>query len=91
LGGRSEGYEKHPGGGERAEYEDSKGIWDSVDEVWSYEFGEEGWEDICEKNDCLGYIWTDEIKGRREYDNVQNIVNEAYDIVRQVRWQRRRS
>jgi hypothetical protein len=38
--------------------------------VWRYEFREEGWEDICEQNDGLGYGWTDQIKGCREYDNV---------------------
>ncbi len=48
-----------------------------MDEVWSNQLRQEGWEDICQEDDALGYGGADEVEGSREDDHVGDIVDQA--------------
>jgi hypothetical protein len=45
-----------------------------MDEVWSYELGNEAWEDVRQQDNGFGDAGADEIEGCGEYNNVEDIV-----------------
>ena len=48
-----------------------------MDEVGCYEFCKETGEDICQKDNCFGYAGTDEVEGRRQDNDIEDVIYET--------------
>lgn len=73
-----EGDGEHAACRERDEYEDADVVGNLVDKVRGAQLGEEGRDDVGQQDDALGYVGTDEVEGRAKYDDIQDVVDDAW-------------
>lgn len=77
MEGIGPGHKLHPHESEHDENGDPYSVGDMVDKVGCYQFGDEGWADICEEHDGLRESWTDEVESSGEDDDIEHIINAA--------------